>query len=30
LILSETPLSKTYSEEEIRQMVRVDGNIYMR
>jgi hypothetical protein len=29
LDLRDTPLSGKYSEEEIRQMVRVDGNIYM-
>jgi hypothetical protein len=29
LYLYKTPLFKKYSEEEIRQMVQVDGNIYM-
>jgi hypothetical protein len=30
LMLRETPLSEKYSEEEIREMVNVSGNIYMR
>jgi len=29
LYLSGTPLSKKYTKEEIRQMINVDGNIYM-
>jgi hypothetical protein len=29
LILRKTPLAKAYSEEEIRSVVNVDGNIYM-
>jgi hypothetical protein len=29
LMLRETPLSEKYSEEEIREMVNVSGNIYM-
>ena len=29
LFLRDTPISKKYSEEEIRQMVQVDGDIYM-
>jgi hypothetical protein len=29
LHLSETPISKKYSEQEIRDMVNVNGNIYL-
>jgi hypothetical protein len=29
LDLSETPLSKMYTKEQIRQMVNVDGEIYL-